>query len=232
MDGRLDNITHVFLDADDTLWENDVYYRKAEAEFIQLMAPWCEAAQCAAVLTHYQEEAIKVFGYGSKTYLVAMMDAAAQIVPEGFTPALYQKIRDIIVRLDTHRFDFIEGAERTVRRIAGKYTVIIATKGELSEQMRKWRLSGLEDCVSAIEVMETKSEKDYRNLAVKTGVDPENFFMVGNAVRSDIAPVIAMGGWAVHVPYKFTWAHELMELPKSDRIFEIKNISELENILL
>lgn len=232
MDSRLSHITHVFLDADDTLWENDVYYRKAESEFLELMSPYCAAADCAKILTYHQELNIKVFGYGSKTYLLGMLDAAAQIVPEKFRPELYTQIKQIIVRLEQHPFDFLEGAEEMVRELAGKYTVVIATKGELSEQMRKWRISKLADCVSAIEVMEKKSEADYRNLAAKMGIAPENFFMVGNAVRSDVAPVLAMGGWAVHVPYKITWAHEVMDIPKSDRVFEISHISQLRDILL
>lgn len=232
MDPRLKNITHVFLDADDTLWENDIYYRKAEAEFLELMSPYVRGEECAKILSYHQELNIKVFGYGSKTYLLGMLDAAAQIVPQEFQPQMYRQIKEIIVRLEQHPFDFLEGAEETVRALAKKYKVIIATKGELSEQMRKWRISKLEDCVSAIEVMEKKSVKDYLNLAAKIGIDPKDFFMVGNAVRSDVAPVIEMGGWAVHVPYKITWAHEMMDIPHSDRVFEIKHISELLDILM
>lgn len=232
MDARLSHITHVFLDADDTLWENDVYYRKAEAEFLELMSPWCNAEDAARILTYHQELNIKVFGYGSKTYLLGMLDAASQIVPQEFGIPMYRQIKEIIVRLEQHPFDFLEGAEETVRALARKYTVVIATKGELSEQMRKWRISKLSDCVSAIEVMEKKSVDDYRNLAAKMGIAHEDFFMVGNAVRSDVAPVIEMGGWAVHVPYKITWAHEMMDMPHSDRIFEITHISQLKDLLL
>lgn len=232
MDSRLKHITHVFLDADDTLWENDVFYRRAEAEFVELMKPYVRKEDAMKILSYHQELNIKIFGYGSKTYLLGMLDAATQIVPEEFSPAMYKEIKQIIVRLEQHPFEFLEGAEETVRALADKYTLVIATKGELSEQMRKWRISKLQDCVSAIEVMEKKSVDDYRNLAAKMGIAPENFFMVGNAVRSDIFPVVSMGGWAVHVPYKITWAHEVMDMPKSDRIFEISHISQLKDILL
>lgn len=232
MDSRLKHITHVFLDADDTLWENDVFYRRAEAEFVELMKPYVRKEDAMKILSYHQELNIKIFGYGSKTYLLGMLDAATQIVPEEFSPAMYKEIKQIIVRLEQHPFEFLEGAEETVRALAGKYTLVIATKGELSEQMRKWRISKLQDCVSAIEVMEKKSVDDYKNLAAKMGIAPENFFMVGNAVRSDIFPVVSMGGWAVHVPYKITWAHEVMDMPKSDRIFEISHISQLKDILL
>ncbi len=232
MDARLSHITHVFLDADDTLWENDVYYRIAEAEFVELMSPYVGKEDAVKILTYHQELNIRIFGYGSKTYLIGMLDAAAQIVPRRFSPGLYRQIKNIIVRLEQHPFDFLDGVEDTVRALAQKYTVVIATKGELSEQMRKWRISKLQDCVSAIEVMEKKSVEDYRNLATKMGIAPENFLMVGNAVRSDIFPVISMGGWAVHVPYKITWAHEIMDIPSSERVFEIKHISELKEILL
>lgn len=233
MDQRLKNITHVFLDADDTLWENDVFYRKAEAEFLELMSGHIQKEECAKILTFHQELNIKIFGYGSKTYLLGMLDAAEQIVPRSeFTPELYRRIKEIIVRLEQHEFIFLEGVEDVLRELARKYTLVIATKGELSEQMRKWRISKLSDCVSAIEVMEKKSVADYRNLASKIGIAPENFLMVGNAIRSDVAPVIEMGGWAVHVPYKITWAHEMMDMPKSDKIFEISNFSQLKDILL
>lgn len=232
MDPRFSHLTHIFLDADDTLWENDIYFRKAEDEFVQYMCRWTSEDNARILLAQKQEDNIPVFGYGSKTYLQGMLDAAAVIAPESFGPEMYHTIKDIIIRLATHRFDWLPGAEETVRLLAERYRIVIATKGELCEQMRKWRMSGLQDCVSAIEVMEKKSEEDYRNLAVKIGVEPENFLMVGNAVRSDIAPVIAMGGWAVHIPYKVTWVHEMMEMPVSDRVIELACITGLQKLLL
>ena len=232
MDSRFTHLTHIFLDADDTLWENDVDFRRAESEFAAYMERFTSDAEARRILAEKQEDNIPTFGYGSKTYLLGMVDAAMAIAPDEFGPEMYRDLKDIITRLATHRFVWLEGAEEMVRLLARRYKVVIATKGDLCEQMRKYRLSGLEDCVTAIEVMERKSESDYRNLASKLGVDPVNFFMVGNAVRSDIAPVIAMGGWAVHIPYAITWAHEMMEMPQSDRVIELQHITQLQDILL
>lgn len=231
MDTRFSHLTHVFLDADDTLWENDIYFRIAEDEFAQFMSKYVSNEFARERLAFHQEANIPIYGYGSKTYLLGMMDAAAEICPE-FTPDMYRHIKGIIERLVTHRFDFLEEADQVVKDLAGRYKVVIATKGELSEQLRKYRMSGLDRHVNAIEVMETKSESDYLNLAIKMGVEPSDFLMVGNSVRSDIAPVVAMGGWAVHIPYKMTWVHEMMDMPESDHIIELGHISELRDILL
>ena len=232
MDPRFAHLTHVFLDADDTLWENDIYFRKAEAEFVEYMTEYTDRDTASELLARKQEDNIPIYGYGSKTYLLGMLDAAAAICPDAFGPQMYMDIKDIITRLTTHKFEWLEGAEQTVRLLARRYKVVIATKGELSEQLRKFHQSGLEDCVEAIEVMERKSVSDYRNLATKLGVAPENFFMVGNAVRSDIAPVIALGGWAVHIPYAITWVHEVMDIPDSPRVIELTHISQIQSLLL
>lgn len=232
MDSRLAGITHVFLDADDTLWENDVYFRKAEAEFVEYMTSYADPVAAANTLAEKQEDNIKIFGYGSKTYMLGMLDAARVLAKADFDAQMYADIKDIIVRLATHPFEWLDGAEETVRALSRRYKVVIATKGELCEQMRKFNDSGLSGCVTAIEVMERKSESDYRNLAVKMGIAPEDFLMVGNAVRSDIAPVIEMGGWAVHIPFSITWVHEVMDLPQSEKVFCLTHISQLKDLLL
>lgn len=234
MDQRFADLTHVFLDADDTLWENDVFFRRAEDEFVQYMVRTADADEALAreMLAAKQEENIPIFGYGSKTYLLGMLDAAQTLAPESFDGRMYYDIKDIITRLTTHDFEWLEGAQQTVRMLATRYKVVIATKGDLGEQNRKFQQSGLADCVTAVEVMEKKSEADYRNLAAKMGVPTDRFLMVGNAVRSDIAPVIAIGGWAIHIPFRITWAHEMMPLPISDRVLTLTHINQLREVLL
>lgn len=232
MDHRFSNLEYLFLDADDTLWENDVFFRRAEDEFVSYMSPYASDAAAREMLAVKQEDNIPIFGYGSKTYMLGMLDAARTLAPDSFNGEMYGDIKDIIRRLTTHEFEWLEGAEETVRLLSRKYKIVIATKGDLGEQFRKFRQSGLEDCVCGVEVMEKKSEADYRNLAAKMGIAPENFLMVGNAVRSDIVPVIAMGGWAVHIPFRITWVHEIMDIPVSDRVIELTHINQLRDIFL
>jgi len=234
MDPRFAGLKYVFLDADDTLWHNDGYFRQAEDEFAEYLSRqgWCTVEQAKALMEVKQEENIPIYGYGSKTYLLGMLDTAADMGGERFGPQNYRDLKEIIRRLTTHPFGFIDEAEEVVKDLAARYKVVIATKGELCEQFRKYRMSGLADCVLAIEVMERKSPADYFNLAIKLGIDPSNFFMVGNSVRSDVAPVIEMGGWAVHIPYPVTWIHEVMDLPDSPRVIELQNIGQLRGLLL
>lgn len=232
MDQRFKDLRYLFLDADDTLWENDVFFRKAEDEFVQYMTPYADEPLARRMLADKQEENIPTYGYGSKTYMLGMLDAAKALCPDSFDTVMYSDIKEIIYRLTTHPFEWLDGAEETVRLLSRRYRIVIATKGDLCEQLRKLRQSGLQDCITAVEVMEAKSVYDYRNLAAKTLVEPEHFLMVGNAARSDIAPVLSMGGWAVHIPFRITWAHEMMDLPDSDRLIRLTHISQLQDLLL
>lgn len=232
MDDRLRHITHVFLDADDTLWENEIYFRRTEEEFSAYMSRYADKKLIAKTLAEKQEENIPVFGYGSKTYMIGMLDTARTLCPERFGPAMYEDIKEMITRLTTHPFRFIDGAEDTVMALSGRYKLVIATKGEMSEQLRKYHLSGLDRVVTAIEVMERKSPEDYLNMCIKMNIAPENMLMVGNAVRSDIAPVIKIGGWGIYVPHSTTWIHEIMPLPDSPRVLQIQGIRQVMDILL
>jgi len=226
------NFRYIFFDADDTLWHNEEYFREAEIKFARRLSDFAPQEDAIALLTRKQEENIPVFGYGSKTFMIGMLDAAAEICGKGFDASVYSDIKKIITDLAFHEFHLFEGVEEALGQLSQKYTLAIATKGDLIEQRTKYIESGLGRFFHHIEVLPNKSEEDYREMARKLDIAPEEIFMVGNAIKSDIAPVIAVGGTAVHIPCRVTWAHEIMEMPKSDRIFELKSIKDLPELLL
>ena len=184
------------------------------------------------MLMQKQEDNIPIYGYGSKTYLIGMLDAAAELCGEDFDSRIYRKTKQIIHDLAYHEFHLKEGIEDVLKALGKKYRLAVATKGDLPEQMNKYRESGLKKYFHHIEVMEKKSEEDYLEMAAKLDLRPEEILMVGNSVKSDIAPVINIGGTAIHVPHEVTWAHEMMDIPDSDRVIEVKNIKEILKILL
>ncbi len=229
-DGR--RFTHILFDADDTLWCNEEFFREAERRFARRIAEWEDADRTVEIVTRKQEENIRLFGYGSKTFLISMLDAAAEICGEGgFDARLYLDTKRIILDLAYHEFTLIDGVEEVLERLEKEYTLVLATKGDLTEQLHKFRVSGLAGHFTHVEVMRDKSAEDYLALTRKLGANPARILMVGNAIRSDIAPVIEIGGSAVHIPYKVSWAHELMEMPDSERIFELKSIKNLPDLL-
>ncbi|MCM1176747.1 MAG: HAD family hydrolase [Bacteroides sp.] len=226
------NFRYIFFDADDTLWQNEEYFRKAEHSFASLLQGYGSPESIIGLLTEKQEDNIPLFGYGSKTFMISMLDAAAGICGENFSTVLYNGIKGIITDLAYHEFNLLDGVEQTLAALASRYTLAVATKGDLVEQRTKYHESGLERFFHHIEVLPDKSEEDYREMARKLEIAPEEILMVGNAIKSDIVPVIAVGGTAIHIPYKVTWAHEIMAMPKSDRIFELKSIKDLPKLLL
>lgn len=222
----------VFFDADDTLWENESYFREAEHRFALLLSDYAPEKDIVDMLMQKQEENIPVYGYGSKTYLIGMLDAATELCGEDFSSRIYLKTKQIIHDLAYHEFHLIDGIEDVLRALRKKYRLAVATKGDLPEQMNKYRESGLQKYFHHIEVMEKKSEEDYLAMAAKLDIRPQDMVMVGNSVKSDIAPVINIGGVAIHVPHEVTWAHEMMDIPDSERVIEVKNIREIVEILL
>ena len=222
----------IFFDADDTLWENERYFRAAEAKFIELLADYTSPEGVQDMLWRKQEDNIPLFGYGSKTYMIGMTDAALELCGGVLPEHIYYGVKKIITELAFHELEIIEGVEETLKALQGRYKLIVATKGDLTEQMGKFRISGLAHYFHHCEVMENKDEKNYLELAVKNNLKPEQILMVGNSVKSDIAPVVNIGGTAIHTPHEVVWVHEMMDMPVSDRIIEVKDIGEIPGLLL
>ena len=224
--------THIFFDADDTLWENEQFFRDAEAEFAALLADYTSPEGVQQMLWQKQEENIPLFGYGSKTYMIGMTDAALELCGGTLPEHIYYGIKRIITQLAFHEFELKDGVIETLEALQDHYTLVVATKGDLTEQLYKYRLSGLERYFHHCEVMENKNEKNYLELAAKNNLAPEQIIMVGNSVKSDIAPVVNIGGIAFHTPHEVVWVHEMMDMPENDRIIEVQSINEITKYLL
>ena len=223
---------YIFFDADDTLWENEQYFRAAEAKFIELLADYTTPEGVQDMLWRKQEDNIPLFGYGSKTYMIGMTDAALELCGSTLPEHIYYGIKKIITDLAFHELEIIEGVKETLEALQGRYELIVATKGDLPEQMGKFRSSGLSHYFHHCEVMENKDEKNWLEVAAKHNLRPEEILMIGNSVKSDIAPVVSLGGWAIHTPHEVVWVHEMMDMPENDRIIEVKNIREILCYLL
>ena len=228
---NLKNAPVVFVDADDTLWENEQYFRNAEDEFARILAPYANVDGVREMLWRKQEENIPYFGYGSKTYFIAMADAATGLCGGNLPYDVFQSVRHLIIDLAFHPFEIIDGVEETLKSLSSRHKLVIATKGETMEQLHKIKTSGLEKYFFSSEVMVTKSEEDYADMARKYGVKPCDIIMIGNSSRSDILPVVNLGGVGIMVPHEIVWSHEIVELPETDRIIRVGSFKEISAIL-
>ncbi len=222
----------IFFDADDTLWENEMFFRQAEEKFTELLADYTDPEGLQQLLWQKQEDNIPLFGYGSKTYMIGMTDAALELCGGHLPEKIYYGVKKIITDLAFHEFRLIDGVQETLEALSGRYRLIVATKGDVTEQMFKYRRSGLDRYFHHCEVMENKDEKNYLELAAKHDLQPEQLLMVGNSVKSDIAPVVNVGGWAINTPHDVVWVHEMMDMPESDRILIVQNVKEIVGYLV
>jgi putative hydrolase of the HAD superfamily len=227
-----DRFEYIFFDADDTLWENERYFRDAEAHFAELLADYTSPEGVQQMLWAKQEDNIPLFGYGSKTYMIGMADAALELCGGHLPDHIYYGVKKIITDLAFHELEIIDGVIETLEALHGKYRMIVATKGDLTEQMAKYRKSGLAGYFHHCEVMENKDEQNYLELCAKNDIDPSQLLMIGNSVKSDIAPVAAIGGTAIHTPHEIVWTHELMDMPESENIIEVNEIRDILKYLL
>ena len=231
MDSLPNKFGTIFIDADDTLWESEKYFCRAEAEFAALLLPDDRLEDIRQMLWAKQEDNIPIFGYGSKTYFISMTDAAVALCGDALPAETYRTIRGIILRLCTHPVEVFPGVEDTLRELSSRHRLILATKGDAPEQLRKVADSGLERYFHSSEVLKNKNPEDYLELCRKYDLEPGSMLMVGNSVRSDINPVVAIGGTAILIPRDMVWTHEMAEKPRSDRFFELPSFENLTEIL-
>jgi putative hydrolase of the HAD superfamily len=204
-------IEMVAFDGDDTLWHNESIFSVTHERFRRLMAPHVDAATIDERLFAAEMRNLRLFGYGVKSFTLSMIETAIELSEGRVTGADVQAIIDAGKAMLEHPVDLLYGAADAVDAVSATHPVMLVTKGDLFDQESKLARSGLGERFEAIEIVAEKDGPTYERILRRHGIDPSAFVMVGNSVRSDIAPVLDVGAWAVHVPYPLTWAHELVD---------------------
>ena len=203
-------IRWVGFDGDDTLWRSEDYYRAAEAEFELVLGAYIDLADrdTRRHLLEVERRNLRVFGYGAKGMVLSMIEAAVELTGERISARDIGRIVEIGRATLQHPVELIDGVRDAVQAIAQTHEIVLITKGDLFHQEAKIALSGLSDLFHRIEVVSEKDPPTYARVLRELEVDAANFAMIGNSLRSDVAPVIELGGWGIHTPYHVTWAHE------------------------
>ncbi len=198
----------VAFDADDTLWHTEPLFVDVKDRFCELLSPYHPADWITERLYETETRNLKHFGYGIKSFALSMIETAVVLTEGRIQGHEVQQLVEFAKEMLRAPIRLLDGAEDTIRTVASRHTVILVTKGDLFDQESKLARSGLGDLFSNVEVVSAKNRATYEGIALRLGFTPSRFVMVGDSLKSDILPVIEMGGHAIHVPYGTTWEHE------------------------
>lgn len=223
----------IAFDADDTLFVNEPYFQETEQKFCALMSDYLSHQGLSQELFKTEIANLDLYGYGIKGYILSMIEAALKISNNTLSLEVIEKIIELGKELLQKPIELLEGVEHTLKALHGKYKLIVATKGDLKDQQRKLHDSGLGNYFHHIEVMADKQEVNYEKLLKRLEINADEFFMIGNSLKSDVLPVLNIGGHAVHVPFHTTWEHEKISHKVEHPNFKtLEKISDVLEILL
>lgn len=219
-------IEAIGLDADDTLWENESFFRLTEAEFCALLADHGAAEDIITRLFDVERANLRRYGYGIKGFMLSMVETAIELTDGAVDGRTIGRILDLGREMLAHPVDLLPGVEAALDALEGRRLILI-TKGDLMDQERKIAASGLAERFAAVEILAEKSPESYGRVLWAQGIAPECFLMAGNSMKSDVIPVLELGGWGVFVPHEVTWAAEHADAPDHPRLREIARLDEL-----
>uniref|UniRef100_A0A9E7ZV23 HAD family hydrolase n=1 Tax=Bosea sp. NBC_00436 TaxID=2969620 RepID=A0A9E7ZV23_9HYPH len=208
------NLTTIGFDADDTLWQNEQFFRMTEDRFVALLGEHGEAAEISGRLLEAEKRNLGFYGFGIKGFVLSMIETAIEIT-RGQVPA--SVIGEILAagrEMAAHPVETLPHVNETLAALSRDYRLVMITKGDLFDQERKLAQSGLGDFFHAVEIVSDKQAQTYRRIFARHGDGAERAMMVGNSLKSDILPALEAGSWAVHVPHELTWALEHADEPK------------------
>ena len=223
-------IDTIAFDGDDTLWHNESLFSMTQDRFRGLLAHAADPADIDARLLAAERRNLGVYGYGIKGFVLSMIETAIEVTDGRVAAQDIQSLIDFGKAMLQHPVELLDGVAEVVESVSGRYRLLLVTKGDLFDQESKIARSGLAERFAAVEIVSEKDPDTYRRILERHGVAPERFVMVGNSVRSDILPVLAVGGHAVHVPYHVTWAHEVAD-PPAEGYRRIDSVRELAGVL-
>ncbi len=222
----------IAFDADDTLWHNEPYYIEARHQLERLLAPYCPPEQVERRLLEIETGNVSLYGYGIKSYTLSMVEAAIELSAGRVSGREVQQVLELGKQMLRASVRLMDGAEAVLAELRQEYELMLITKGDLLEQGDKIERSGLAGYFRRIEIVREKNAHGYRELLESHAIRPERFLMVGNSLKSDILPVVEIGGKAVYIPYEHTWAHERLEGDVDRAGYEqIARLSELPALL-
>jgi putative hydrolase of the HAD superfamily len=223
----------IAFDADDTLWHTERLYVNAQARFVQLLAHYHNPEWITERLFQTETRNMQHFGYGVKAFALSMIETAVELTEGRVSGQDIQALIDLAKEMLGADIELLDQVAETIPRLAVSYTLVVITKGDLLDQESKIARSGLSDYFQHVEIVSEKTRESYARLLKRLGIAPEQFLMVGNSLRSDILPILELGGHAVYIPYDITWLHEVAEPPPPGQpgYYRIEHVGQLPALL-
>ncbi len=225
-------LTTIAFDADDTLWQNEQFFKLTEGRFVELLADHAEADHLSQRLQQAQRHNIAVYGFGIKGFTLSMIQTAIEVTEGRVSASVIARILSIGRDMLGHPIETLPHARETLEALAGLYRLLLITKGDLFDQERKVAQSGLGEFFQAVEIVSDKSTSAYERIFQRHGDGPEKSMMVGNSLKSDVVPAIEAGSWGVYVPHDLTWAYEHADAPvDTPRFRQVVHLGELAGLI-
>lgn len=229
MEVDFSEIKVIGFDADDTLWVNETYFRDTEEKFANLLEGYETKNKVDQELFKMEIKNLEVYGYGVKGFMLSMIESALDLSNNTISQATISKILNLGKEMIMQPVELLAGVKEVLEQLSSNYRLIVLTKGDLLDQERKIKRSGLTKYFHHIEVLSDKKEENYLHLLDHLEIDVKEFLMIGNSLKSDVLPLINIGAQAVHVPFHTTWQHEEVTINEDE--FKYLKINSLKDIL-
>lgn len=229
----LAGVTHLGIDADDTLWHSENRFQEVHQRYHALVAEHAavDVDELERRMLATERRNLRLFGYGAKGFTLSLIETAIEVTDGAIPAAAIATILEFGKDLLDHPVELLEGVAEAIDDFRDRgLGLVLVTKGDLWHQESKVAASGIADRFDAVEIVSEKDVGTYRSILDRHGIDPERFCMIGNSVRSDVLPVLELGGHAVHIPYTYLWAHEAVEDPGTE-ILVARSLPEVAQLL-
>lgn len=209
----MSRLSTIGVDADDTLWQSEQFFKLSEARFVELLEDYAGADHLKERLLEAEKRNLKFYGFGIKGFTLAMIETAIEVTGGKVPASTLQEILNAGREMGSHPIELLPHVQAGLKILGGAYRLVLITKGDLFDQERKLAQSGLGDLFHGIEIVSDKTVETYRTIFTRHGHGPGRAMMVGNSLRSDIVPALSAGSWAAFIPHALTWALEHANAP-------------------
>jgi putative hydrolase of the HAD superfamily len=226
------NAKIIAFDADDTLWHNEPYFDEAQERFCKLFQDFASSQEILGMILNHQVKNLPLYGFGIKAFTLSMIETALLLTNHNIPGKGIEQIITIGKDLLQKPVELMPNVETVLQELHGKYKLVMATKGDLKDQHRKLHDSGIGHYFHHIEVLSDKTELDYEKMLGRLDIKAKDFLMIGNSLKSDILPIINLGGFGIHVPYATTWEYEKIDFEiEHENFLALTDIKDVLTIL-